>query len=139
MEVRDKKFEEILVGDRASFIRLVTDEDISRFAALSGDYNPLHTDSEYAAGTSFKRPLVHGMFVGALCSTLVGMHLPGKQCLYLRQTLSFMHPVFAGDTLLVEGTVTEKVESQRLLSIEVSVSRDGTEVLQGTAAVQVRV
>lgn len=139
MKPADVSFEDIAVGDSASFERAFTTEDVQAFAQLVGDENPLHTDESYAAGTPFKKPLVHGMLAGALCSTLVGMHLPGKRCLYLRQTLSFKKPIFIGDNLLVKGVVTEKVVATRMLSVAISILRDDVCVIEGTATVQVLV
>ena len=137
MEPADLPFEDIVVGNSVSFERIFTEEDVRTFAMLSGDENPLHVDESYAAGTRFKRPLVHGMLAGILCSTLVGMHLPGKRCLYVRQTLSFRNPIFVGDTLLVKGVVSEKIESTRMLSLAISITCDGIEAVEGIATVQV--
>lgn len=137
MESADLLFENISVGDSTSFERVFTEEDVRIFAELTGDRNPLHTDEAYAATTRFGKPLVHGMLAGALCSTLVGMHLPGKRCLYLRQSLSFKQPVFTHDTLLVRGVVSKKVEATRMLSLAVSITSNGIEVIEGEARVQV--
>lgn len=137
MESADLLFENISVGDSTSFERVFTEEDVRIFAELTGDRNPLHTDEAYAATTRFGKPLVHGMLAGALCSTLVGMHLPGKRCLYLRQSLSFKQPVFIGETLIVRGVVSEKVEATRMLSLAVSITSNGIGVIEGEARVQV--
>lgn len=139
MEPTELAFEDISVGDSAAFERIFTKEDVQTFAALSGDKNPLHTSETYAAGTRFKKPLVHGMLAGALCSTLVGMHLPGKQCLYLRQTLSFKKPIFVGDSLRITGVVTEKVAATRMLTLAISITCDGVHAIEGVATVQVLV
>lgn len=137
MEPIDRQFENIVIGNSASFDHTFTEDDIKTFAKLTGDINPLHTDVAYAALTRFKKPIMHGMLVGALCSTLVGMHLPGKRCLYLRQGLSFRQPVYPGDALCVTGTVTEKIESTRMLTISISITREGIPVIDGEASVQV--
>lgn len=137
MDARDLRFEDIEVGDIASFERVITQADVDAFAALSGDTNPLHVDAAYAATTQFKKPLVHGMLVGSLCSQLVGMHLPGKRCLYLEQTLQFKKPVYAGDSLMVRGTVTHISTATRVLTIAISVTKGQDEVLAGIAKVQV--
>lgn len=137
MEARDLSFESIRVGDTASLARTIHEEDVHTFAKLSGDENPLHTDHAYAATTSFKKPVVHGMLLGSFCSALVGMYLPGKRCLYLSQTLTFKKPVFVGDTIEVQGAVTAKSESTRVLTISISITRKGEEVVGGTAVVQV--
>lgn len=134
---RDVPFEDISLGDSVSFERSFSEEDVSNFARLSGDVNPLHTDEEYAHTTVFKKRVVHGMLIGCLCSFLVGMHLPGKKCLYLGQTLHFKKPVFIGDTVTVRGTVTTKSLSARILKISVSVTKGDVAVMEGIATVQV--
>jgi len=133
---RDFAFEDISVGEKASFERVITERDIASFAELSGDFNPLHLDPAYAAQTKFGKPLAHGMLLGALCSALVGMHLPGKRCLYLAQTLAFKNPVFAGDALTVSGTVTAKSESTRILTIAIAISKGEAIAAEGEAKVQ---
>jgi acyl dehydratase len=65
------------------------------------------------------------------------MHLPGKRCLYLSQTLLFRKPVFIGDMIMVQGIVRAKSESTRVLEIGISITKNHEEVLNGTAMVQV--
>jgi len=137
MEARDLTLEQIQIGDSAQFERAITAEDIAAFATLSGDANPLHTSEAYAQTTPFGRPLVHGMLLGSLFSSLVGMYLPGKRCLYLGQTLQFKKPVFAGDTVMVSGIVTTKSESTRILTIETTIAKNGEAAVTGIATVQV--
>jgi acyl dehydratase len=137
MEAKDIPFEDIVVGDTASFERTLTADNITAFATLSGDSNPLHVSEEYAKTTQFGKPLVYGMLLAGLFSTLVGMHLPGKRCLYLGQTLQFKKPVFAGDTVQVTGTVVTKSDSTRLLTINTVITKCTEEVVTGVATVQV--
>ena len=137
MHARDLTFEEIKVGDTASFERTIVESDVRAFAALTGDENPLHVDPGYAATTKFGKPLVHGMLLGGLCSALVGMHLPGKRCLYLSQSLTFKKPVFIGDTVRVQGTVSAKSEATRVLTLALTITSNGQEVAGGTALTQV--
>lgn len=137
MEARDLKLSDIQVGDHASFDRTFSEQDVQTFADLSGDTNLLHTDETYAQTTTFKHRLVHGMLVGSLCSTLVGMYLPGKRCLYVRQTLSFKKPVFIGDTITVFGTVMAKSEATHILTLSIVMKKDENVVLEGEAHVQV--
>lgn len=137
MQAKRLSLSDIAVGDTAEFTREWKEEDVDAFATLSGDANPLHTNSEYAATTMFGQRVVHGMLTASLCSQLVGMHLPGEKCLYLEQTLSFRKPVFINDVLTVKGTVIAKSEVTRILTIEISITKKGEEVLSGTARVQV--
>lgn len=137
MKAKELSFDEIKVGDTDSFSRTWTEEDIIAFAKLSGDHNPLHTDDSYAKGTQFGQRLVHGMLLGSLCSRFVGMYIPGKNCLYLNQTLSFKKPVFIGDAVEVVGTVTSKSESTKILSISIIIKKGEEVVVEGEAKVQV--
>ncbi len=137
MEPNDFTFEDITVGDQASFERVFEEKDLQTFADLSGDYNPLHLDPMYAAETSFGRPVVHGMLVASLCSTLMGTYLPGRRCLYLAQTLEFRKPVFVGDVVTVTGTVMTKSPATRILTIAISITREAEDAVLGVATVKV--
>ena len=119
-----KTYEEVSLGDEASF-RVTVDQDMVRaFAALSGDMNPLHLDAGYAAGTPFKEPIAHGMIVGALFSRLVGMHLPGRHALYLSQTLQFREPVRIGADIIIRGVVSHKTDAHRAITLRTT-AEDG--------------
>src|SRR3989344_1661910 len=126
---------DITIGETADFERTISESDVSAFAHLSGDFNPLHVDSAYAQKTKFGRRLVHGMLLGSLCSRMVGMYVPGEKCLYLRQTLTFKKPVHIGDTVKVLGRVASKSVSTKIIEVEISMLRDGEEVVSGVATV----
>jgi 3-hydroxybutyryl-CoA dehydratase len=96
--------EDLTVGMAASYAKTVSDEDIVRFADISGDTNPVHLDEAYAEKTLFKGRIAHGMLSAAFISTVFGTRLPGAGCIYLSQNLRFRAPVKIGDT--VEATVT---------------------------------
>jgi acyl dehydratase/NAD(P)-dependent dehydrogenase (short-subunit alcohol dehydrogenase family) len=87
----------------------VSEQHVRQFAELSGDFNPLHTDSAYAAGTSYRRPILHGAFSAALVSRMAGMHIPGTDCLLHAMQLRFLEPVIPPARLVVHG----KLVSQR--------------------------
>ena len=137
MKVKEYTFENIVIGDNASFTKTWAKEDALTFASLSGDMNPLHLDENYAKTIHFGKPIMHGMLVASSFSTLVGMYLPGKYCLYVKQDISFKKPVYAGDTLVVEGSVVAKIQSTRMLEIKMKISRAGEVVVDGTALIQV--
>ena len=132
-------YEEISVGQKASFVVLITEELIASFAQLSGDKSPLHVDPEYAATTGFGRPVAHGMIAGALFSRLVGMELPGKYCVYLSQQLTFHRPMFAGDEVVVSGEITNKSDAVHTVMIATAVHKEGSGELlvDGRALVRV--
>ena len=116
--VTNKTFDEINVGDTASYARLVTHREVQLFAAVSGDHNPVHLDPSYAEGTQFGECIAHGMLTGAFISAAIAMELPGPGTIYLGQTLKFRAPVTLGDTLTVALEVTEKHPSKPWVTID---------------------
>lgn len=106
--LENRTFDEIQIGDSASLTRTLTEKDIQVFAIMSGDINPAHVDAEYAQSDMFNKIIGHGMWGGALISTVLGTQLPGPGTIYVSQTLRFKRPVAIGDTLTVTVTVTEK-------------------------------
>ncbi|HET7380143.1 MAG TPA: bifunctional enoyl-CoA hydratase/phosphate acetyltransferase [Gaiellales bacterium] len=106
--VENRTFDEIKVGDAASLVRTLSRDDINLFAVMSGDVNPSHVDDEYARSDMFHEIVAHGMWGGALISTLLGTRLPGPGTIYLGQTLRFQRPVTVGDTVTVSVTATAK-------------------------------
>ncbi|MBV9081501.1 MAG: MaoC family dehydratase, partial [Acidobacteriaceae bacterium] len=81
-----REFSTIKVGDTATLTRTIEERDVRAFANLSGDFNPLHIQQEFAKRTSYQRPVVHGLLIGSYVSTLVGMHLPGPGGLWTEQS-----------------------------------------------------
>jgi 3-hydroxybutyryl-CoA dehydratase len=122
------------VGQSASVQKTVTAADIDAFAAATGDFNPIHLDDAYAAGTRFGRRIAHGMLAASYVSSVLGTRLPGQGCVYLSQTLKFTKPVFIGDTLTVSATVVGYRPERGLVTLETSVSNQrGENVLEGQA------
>lgn len=126
-------------GSVATFTKTVTQEDIDKFADITGDSNPLHRDATYAQRTRFKQPIAHGMFGAGIISAALGTQLaPDSVVIYLAQNLRFRAPVMAGDTLTATCTVTEVDTQRSRVSLETKVSKqDGTDVILGDAQVMV--
>lgn len=131
------QYEDIEIGAIYSFDRVITAEDIRRFADLTGDLNPLHTDALFGAQSPFHKNIAHGMFVGGLFSTLIGMYCPGERALYVSQTLQFRKPVFSGDCITVRGIVTEKHDSTHLITMKTEILRGMDLLIDGEARVKV--
>jgi len=106
--ITNKTFDEININDTANLTHTLTQRDIELFAIMSGDVNPAHVDPEYAKNDMFHQIVAHGMWGGALISTLLGTQLPGPGTIYLNQTLNFLHPIVLGDTVVVTVRVTKK-------------------------------
>lgn len=131
------KYSDISVGSSYSFKRTVSYQDGQDFAKLTGDFNPLHVDSVFGKRSQFKKNVAHGMLVASFFSTIVGMYCPGEKNLYVSQTANFKGPIFYGDTVQVKGTVIEKSDSIRLITLKMEVFKDDKIVLIGEARVKV--
>src|SRR6516164_2797272 len=87
--IENRTFDELKVGDTASISRTLTQKDIELFAIMSGDVNPAHVDEEFAKSDMFQKIIAHGMWGGALISTVLGTELPGPGTIYVSQSLNF--------------------------------------------------
>lgn len=128
----------ISVGATFTATKKITDEVIRTFADLSGDYNPIHIDDEFAVKTRFGRRIAHGMISGALLSTVLGTEFGEKQVVYMSQTMKFVSPVFVDDTITATATITHIREDKPVVTVETVVAKeDGTVVVRGEAALLV--
>ena len=109
----------------------VRPEDAVAFATLSGDWNPLHTDEHYAAGTQFGRTLLHGAFSAGIVSRLAGMHIPGKDCLLHGMQLKFLQPIFPPARLSVKGTVVHERGDTGRVAVDISDADTGRRYVEG--------
>ena len=134
--IRNKPYNSIMVGDKATLNRTLTRKDIQLFAIMSGDVNPAHVDEEYANSSQFHHIIAHGMWGGALVSTVLGTQLPGPGTIYLKQDFTFRHPVSLGDNLTVTVTVVEKREHHQVLLDCACINQDGEVVIDGQALVK---
>ena len=87
--IENRTFDEIEIGDTATLERTLSEQDIMLFAVMSGDINPAHVDPEYAMSSRFREVIGHGMWSGALISTVLGTDFPGPGTIYLSQNLRF--------------------------------------------------
>ena len=99
-------------------------EEVERFAEVTGDKNPVHINPEYAAKTIFKKPVMHGMMGAALFSKVFGTLFPGEGTIYLKQTLNFLKPMYAGVTYEAVFTVKEVLADKNRAVVETLI-RDG--------------
>lgn len=97
----------IQVGMKESFSVIVTQKMMNDFLATTGDCNPMHTDRKFAEAGGYKDTLVYGMLTASFFSTLVGVYLPGKNCLFHKCEVEWPNPVYVGDELTVSGIVKE--------------------------------
>jgi phosphotransacetylase/acyl dehydratase len=134
--IENRTFDELQVGDSASIIRTLSHKDIELFAIMSGDVNPAHVDEAFAKSDMFHKIIAHGMWGGALISTVLGTQLPGPGAVYLGQSLRFRRPVGLGDTITVSVKVLEKAEEKHKVVLDCqAINQHGEIVINGTAEV----
>lgn len=124
------------VNDQVNLTRQFSLEDVDRFAAITGDFNPVHVDDDYAARTIFKKRICHGMLVSSLFSALLGTKLPGEGSIYVGQDLKFIKPVYIGDTItaIVKITAIIKEKNRIILSTE-AINQNNEIVITGEAKI----
>ncbi len=127
--------EDIEIGMVRSLRKQITDRDITLFAEVSTDHNPVHLDESYAQDTIFAGRIAHGMLTAGLISAVIGEQLPGHGTVYLGQTLKFLAPVRPGDTVHAEVEVTAIDHSRRRVTMETRCLVAGKKVLVGEAVV----
>ena len=128
-------FSDLRLGQEAAFEVVVEADDVDRFAALSGDVSPLHVSDAFAHSRGYAGRVVHGAYLTALVSRLVGVHLPGENCLLHGVNMQFRVPVLTGTRISVSGVVDQLSEAVRTAVIKVAI-RDvstGTVVATGKA------
>jgi len=134
--IENRTFDELKVGETASLARTLTYKDIELFAIMSGDVNPAHVDEAFAKSDMFHKIVAHGMWGGALISTVLGTQMPGPGTIYLNQSLRFGGPVGLGDTITITLKVAEKKpEKHRVILDCQAVNQHGQIVITGTAEV----
>jgi len=130
--------EDFTIGEKAQLSRTITEDDIWRMADITGDFNPVHIDEEFASRTRFNGRIAHGMFSAGLISAVLGTRLPGPGAVYLKQTLDFLYPVRAGDTLTAEVEVTVWRAEKRIITLKTRcLNQDGKDVVYGEATLLV--
>jgi len=128
-------YDQMNVGDKASFEKTITETDVYLFAGITGDLNPAHINQRASENTAFKGRIAHGMLSAGLISTVLGMYLPGPGTIYLSQELKFKAPVYMGDTVKAEVEILEKLENGRIKLRTACYNQDEKMVLDGVAVV----
>jgi 3-hydroxybutyryl-CoA dehydratase len=128
------------VGQNVELTRTVTEADVIGYAELSGDFNPIHIDREYAERSVFRRRVAHGMLSTGILVGLSAEQLPGAGAIHISMNIKFLKPVFIGDTITCSVAVEEIfIEKNRAIMRTVIRNQEGTIVTDGTMAVSPRV
>ena len=137
-EVRGIALEEMEIGQSAEAVRTVTEEDLELFAKVSGDYNPVHMDEEFARATPFRGRIAHGALVASFISGVLGNQLPGPGAIFLGLNMRFYVPTRIGDEVLTNLTVKSIDLKSRKVVMDCVCTVGGKVTMQAESEVMVR-
>ncbi len=130
-------FSDLRIGQTASLQKTFGAADITAFAGISLDVNPVHMSDGYAKNSLFGRRVVHGMLTASLISAVLGNQLPGPGTIYLGQELKFVAPVYLGDDITAQVEIVELREDKKIVKLSTTcTNQDGTPVITGMATVK---
>ena len=130
-------FSELAVGQKAFIQKTFTSADVTAFAGISLDVNPIHMSDGYARNTIFGRRVVHGILTSGLISAVLANKLPGPGAVYLGQELRFEAPVYLGDDITAQVEIVELREDQKIVKLSTTcTNQDGKTVITGLATVK---
>ncbi|MEL6569985.1 MAG: MaoC family dehydratase [Pseudomonadota bacterium] len=128
-------YEDLEIGMFHETVHTITENDIQAFADVSGDFNPLHMDEEFAKTTIFGQRIAHGALTASYISGILGNNLPGPGAIFTNLSMRFRRPVFIGAEVTVRAEVSEKQDKGNRVTLKVSCSVDGKPVITGEAGV----
>ena len=130
-------FEDLAIGQSASFGKTITEADIVLFAAVTGDTNPMHLNAEYAKDSIYGERIAHGMLAAGLITKVLGTQLPGPGTIYMSQSLKFRAPVRIGQTVTATVEVLALHPDKHRATLRTVCTVAGEPVLEGEAYVSV--
>lgn len=130
-------FNDLRIGQRASLQKTFSAADVTMFAGVSLDVNPVHMSEGFAKTTMFGKRIIHGMLTASLISAVLGIQLPGPGTIYLGQELKFLAPVYVGDDITATVEIIELREDKKIVKLNTTcVNQDGKTVISGVATVK---
>ena len=133
--MKGKTIKELHIGDSAEFTKTVTEGDVYLYAGVTGDLNPAHINQVASEKTMFKGRIAHGMLTAGFISAVLGTQLPGPGTIYMGQELSFLKPVYFGDTITAKCEVSEIIKEKIVKLKTTATNQKGELVLDGVATV----
>ena len=128
------RWNEYIIGMQLKWPFSISIEDMSLFSKLSGDYNPLHTDSEFAQSKEFEKPVVYGLLLSAQMSRLIGQELPDQNSIIIGIQMDFISPCFPNDELIFVADLIAKSESTHTIEFKCTILRSGKKMCKGSVS-----
>jgi 3-hydroxybutyryl-CoA dehydratase len=131
-----RTYEELQVGDLASFSKTITEYDVYQFAGICGDFNPMHVNEVFARATPFKSRIAHGPLSLSLIAPVLGTRLPGLGTVALELSCRFKAPVYFNDTITAAAELVEKLPEKKWVRLKLTWrNQDRLTVAEGMALV----
>lgn len=128
------------LGDTYTEKFVVTDNVINSFANFSSDFNPIHLDKDFAKSHGYSRQVSHGVIQLSFLSKMIGMNFPGPGSIWINQTVNWLSPVLAGDTIKILLTIIGSSSSAKVLTLSVEIfNQKNTLVMEGESQVKITV
>lgn len=130
---------ELKIGMKASIVQKATPETVESYAKVSGDYNRIHLDEEYAKDTAFGRCIAHGLFCQGMISNVIGNILPGPGSIFISESICYRRPVYIDNEIVCEVEVAKLLEKGKVeLAFQcVKKGEESEVVVDGTALVKI--
>lgn len=129
--------DQLTVGDARQSRKTISETDVYLFAGITGDFNPMHVDHEYAKTTPFGARVAHGPLTFALCAGILGTELPGLGTVAVSNYIEYQRPVFIGDTITVRVEVAELEPERNRAKMAITWrNQDGAQVAEGAMVVK---
>ncbi len=122
-------YEELEEGMSASFTKTISESDVYQFAGITGDFNPMHVNEDFAKKTPFGTRIAHGGLPQSLIAPVLGMKLPGLGTVIPEITVRFRKPTYIGDTITATGEVVEKIEKRKWVRMELRWTNQNDELV----------
>lgn len=135
LKYEGRYFEDMQIGDFVESHHVIAEDDIVAFAKVSGDFNPVHMDEDYARTTMFEGRIAHGALTASYISALLGNEMPGPGAIFTSLELKFKRPVRIGDHVIARAEVAEKSEKGNRIRMKVVCLVGGKPAVAGTAEV----
>lgn len=122
-------------GQEHSASVTIGEREIDAFIVLTGDTAPVHTDAGHAARLGYSGRIAHGLLVGSMYSTLLGLHLPGPNTVIVKLSLDLVQPVMLGDTLEYRVQVTRLSEAVNTVTLSLSATNQRSQLVNRGSAI----
>lgn len=130
------KYSELKIGMTFQEKHYIETSDVIEFAEVSKDKNPIHLDKEFAKGTIFKKPIVHGMLIGSFFSKCIATDLPGAGSIYINQEMKFLKPIYHNSEVTIRISILELKDPKQVVILKTECFIEDVLVVDGKAVVK---